>query len=679
MFDSVLIANRGEIAVRIIRTLRRLGVRSVAVFSDADAGARHVVEADTALRIGPPPARDSYLSVERVLEAASASGAQAIHPGYGFLSENARFAAACAAAGIVFVGPPPVAIEAMGDKIRAKRTVSLAGVPVVAGVGEPGMSDRDLIHAAGRVGFPLLVKPSGGGGGKGMHIVVSPDGLEEAIGRARREASSAFGDDTLLLERYLTDPRHIEVQVLADSAGNTLHLGERECSLQRRHQKIIEEAPSTLLDERTRRSIGASACQAAKAVGYTGAGTVEFIVSSEDPDAFYFMEMNTRLQVEHPVTEAVTGLDLVEQQLRVAAGESLGFSQSDVRIDGHAIEARVYAEDPARGFLPTGGTTLLVREPHGDGIRVDSSLLEGGEVATAYDPMLAKVIAWGPDRGTALARLERALSATTILGVTTNVAFLRSLCRHPDVRSGQLDTGLIERHLGDLTRREVPVGVIGAYGLLRLEAAWDTFETPHGPGTSDLWNAPTGWRHAHRRPLRYTVSVGGAPPVTVEVSGTVHSARVKVTGGSALNETWESHARLVNAGACQVMELDGSTFHVNGLRDGSTWWVDLDGEAWPVYAVLPEGRAGGHSAGGHDILSPMPGTVLSVKVRSGDTVTAGDAVVVVEAMKMEHTLTAGADGIIELHVAVGDKVSLGQLVARTVTEMLRGGTDEAER
>ncbi len=679
VFDSVLIANRGEIAVRIIRTLRRLGVRSVAVFSDADAGARHVVEADTALRIGPAPARNSYLSVERLLEAASASGAQAIHPGYGFLAENARFAAACAEAGIVFVGPPPGAIEVMGDKIRAKRTVSVAGVPVVTGVGEPGMSDRDLIAAADRVGFPLLVKPSAGGGGKGMHVVVSPGGLEEAIGRARREASSAFGDDTLLLERYLTDPRHIEVQVLADSTGTTLHLGERECSLQRRHQKIVEEAPSTLLDERTRRSIGASACQAAKAVGYTGAGTVEFIVSSEDPDAFYFMEMNTRLQVEHPVTEAVTGLDLVEQQLRVAAGEALGFSQSEVRIDGHAIEARLYAEDPARGFLPTGGKTLLVREPQGDGIRVDSSLLEGGEVGTAYDPMLAKVIAWGPDRATALARLDRALAATTILGVTTNVAFLRSLCKHPDVRSGQLDTGLIERNLGDLTRREVPAEVIGAYGLLRLEAAWTASTSPSGAGPLDLWKAPTGWRHVHPRPLRYTVSAGGAPPVTVEVSGTVHSARVKVTGGSAPNETWESHARLVNAGTYQVMELGGSTFHVLGVRDGSTWWVDLDGEAWPVYAVLPEERASGHSAGGHDILSPMPGTVLSVKVRSGNTVTAGDAVVVVEAMKMEHTLTAGADGIIELHVAVGDKVSLGQLVARTVTDMFDGGNDEAER
>lgn len=679
MFDSVLIANRGEIAVRIIRTLRKLGIKSVAVFSDADAGARHVVEADTALWIGPAPAGESYLSIERMLEAAAVSGAQAIHPGYGFLAENARFAAACADTGIVFVGPPPDAIEVMGDKIKAKRTVGLAGVPVVAGVGEPGMSDRDLVDAASRVGFPLLVKPSAGGGGKGMHVVVSADGLANAISRARREASSAFGDDTLLLERYLTDPRHIEVQVLADTAGTTLHLGERECSLQRRHQKVIEEAPSTLLDDATRRAVGESACQAAKAVSYTGAGTVEFIVSAEDPDAFYFMEMNTRLQVEHPVTEAVSGLDLVEQQLRVAAGETLGFSQSDVRIVGHAIEARVYAEDPTNGFLPTGGTALLIREPQADGVRVDSSLLQGCEVGTAYDPMLAKVITWGPDRDTALARLERALASMTILGVTTNVAFLRALCRHPDVRSGHLDTGLIERNLAELTRRAVPAGVLQAYGLLRLEAAWAA-STSGVDRPSEIWDAPTGWRHICPQPLSYTVSVAGAPPVTVEVSGTVASARLRAPDASADGELREHHARLVTTRESKVMELDGTTFRVNGLRDGLTWWIEFDGEAWPVDTAPSERRRQGPAAGGHEILSPMPGTVLAVDVRSGDTVTAGDAVAVVEAMKMEHTLTAGANGVIEVLVTVGEKVSRGQLVARTVPEgALDDGNDEGER
>jgi acetyl-CoA/propionyl-CoA carboxylase biotin carboxyl carrier protein len=680
MFDSVLIANRGEIAVRIIHTLRRLGIKSVAVFSDADAGARHVLEADTSLWIGPAPARESYLSIERVLEATVVSKAQAIHPGYGFLAENASFAAACADAGIVFVGPPPGAIDVMGDKIKAKRTVGLAGVPVIAGLGEPGMSDRDLIDAASRVGFPLLVKPSAGGGGKGMHVVVHPDGLADAISRARREASASFGDDTLLLERYLTDPRHIEVQVLADSAGTTVHLGERECSLQRRHQKVVEEAPSTLLDEAARRVVGESACQAAKAVGYTGAGTVEFIVSAEEPEAFYFMEMNTRLQVEHPVTEAVTGLDLVEQQLRVAAGEVLDFSQADVRIVGHAIEARIYAEDPGRDFLPTGGKALFVREPQADGVRIDSSLLEGSEVGTAYDPMLAKVIAWGPNRDSALARLERALASMTILGVTTNVAFLRSLCRHPDVRSGHVDTGLIGRNLAELTQRAVPAGLLAAYGLFRLESAWAAVTSSRGDRPVDIWDAPTGWRHIRPQPLSYTVSVAGAPPVTVEVSGTVASACLRVAGASADGEPCEHHASLITAGASKVMELDGTTFRVNGLCDGLTWWIDFEGEAWPVDAVPPERRSAGPAPGGHEILSPMPGRVLAVEVRSGDTVTAGDAVAVVEAMKMEHTLTAGADGVIEVLVTVGEKVSVGQLVARTVPEQAsHDGNDEEER
>src|SRR6516164_6044821 len=416
-----------------------MGIASVAVYSDADAGARHVREAGEAVRIGPPPAADSYLSIESIIEAAQATGAQAIHPGYGFLAENARFARACAAAGLTFIGPPPGAIEAMGDKIAAKATVAAAGVPVVPGTGAPGMSDEELIAALNERWFPVLVKPSAGGGGKGMRVASSPGELPAALAAARREARAAFGDDTLLIERYVTRPRHIEFQILADTHGTTVHFGERECSLQRRHQKIIEEAPSPLLDAARRDAMGKAAVQAARSVGYAGAGTVEFIVDGGNPDDFYFMEMNTRLQVEHPVTELVTGLDLVEWQIRVAAGEKLIAMSA---MNGHAVEARVYAEDPARGFLPTGGTVLTLRDPTGDRIRVDSGLAEGTTVSSLYDPMLAKVIAWGPDRATALRRLDGALAGTAVLGVTTNIAFLRELLADPDVRAGRLDTSL---------------------------------------------------------------------------------------------------------------------------------------------------------------------------------------------------------------------------------------------
>uniref|UniRef100_UPI002457B532 acetyl-CoA carboxylase biotin carboxylase subunit n=1 Tax=Nocardia farcinica TaxID=37329 RepID=UPI002457B532 len=437
-FDTVLVANRGEIAVRVLRTLRALGIRSVAVYSDADAGARHVREADVAVRLGPAPARESYLDIDKVVQAARRTGAEAVHPGYGFLSENAAFAAALAEAGIVFLGPPARAIEIMGDKIAAKSTVSAFGVPVVPGIARPGLTDADLISAAAEIGYPVLVKPSAGGGGKGMRRVDDPADLPAALVSARREAGSAFGDDTLFLERFVTRPRHIEVQILADTHGTVVHLGERECSLQRRHQKVVEEAPSPLLDAGTRARIGAAACDTARSVDYVGAGTVEFIVSADRPDEFFFMEMNTRLQVEHPVTEMVTGIDLVQAQVRIAAGEPLGLSQEQIRLTGHAVEARVYAEDPGRGFLPTGGTVLDLVDPAGPGVRVDSGLRVGTVVGSDYDPMLSKVIAHGPDRAAALARLDRALSGTTVLGVTANIEFLRFLLADEDVRAGRL-------------------------------------------------------------------------------------------------------------------------------------------------------------------------------------------------------------------------------------------------
>ncbi|MCW2607832.1 MAG: Carbamoyl-phosphate synthase chain ATP-binding, partial [Frankiales bacterium] len=581
MFDTVLIANRGEIAVRIVRTLRRLGVRSVCVYSDADAGARHVREADVAVRLGPAPARESYLSVERLLDAASQTGAQAVHPGYGFLAENTAFARACADAGLVFVGPPAHAVEVMGDKIRAKQTVSAAGVPVVPGRTDLGMTDADLAEAAAEVGYPVLVKPSAGGGGKGMRLVHEPAALAEALVSARREAASSFGDETLFLERFVLRPRHIEVQVLADTHGTVLHLGERECSLQRRHQKVVEEAPSALLDEAGRERYGAIAVEAARSVGYTGAGTVEFIVSADAPDEPFFMEMNTRLQVEHPVTEMVTGLDLVEQQLRVAAGEPLAFGQADVTLTGHAVEVRVYAEDPSRGFLPTGGTSLLLREPSGDGVRVDSSLVEGAPVGTTYDPMLSKVIAWGPDRTTALARLDRALADTVVLGVGTNTAFLRRLLRHDDVRAGRLDTGLVERELEQLTTGGVPLPALAAFALSRRAA----LRTGDGP-----WEQPTGWRPGRPAPLRWDLDVDGTRQTLSLVGDTL---------------TWGDSTATVRLDGTGVT-VDGVTSTALVAQDGATTWVHVDGGTHALTPLPPLRR--GNAAGSADasVRSPMP-------------------------------------------------------------------------
>ncbi|MFB8228864.1 biotin carboxylase N-terminal domain-containing protein [Cellulosimicrobium sp. NPDC055967] len=450
-FRTVLVANRGEIACRVIGTLRRLGVRSVAVFSDADVDARHVREADVAVRLGRAPAAQSYLDVDAVVAAAVGTGAEAVHPGYGFLSENPALARACERAGIAFVGPGVDALEAMADKLAAKRIVAHRGVPVVPGAGEPGMPDDDLLAAARGVGFPLLVKPSAGGGGKGMVVVRTAEDLPGALASARRVAASSFGDDTLLLERLVEAPRHIEVQVLADTHGTVIHLGERECSLQRRHQKVVEEAPSPLLTPTQRARMGEAACEVARSVGYVGAGTVEFLVPAADPDAFFFIEMNTRLQVEHPVTEMVTGLDLVELQLRVAAGAPLGVAQDDVVLRGHAVEARLYAESPERGFLPATGSVLVYDDdgvPAGPGaspLRLDSGISAGAVVGGHYDPMLAKAVAWGESRDEAVDRLDGLLARTVVLGVETNTAFLRSLLADGDVRAGRLDTGLIDR------------------------------------------------------------------------------------------------------------------------------------------------------------------------------------------------------------------------------------------
>jgi acetyl-CoA/propionyl-CoA carboxylase biotin carboxyl carrier protein len=645
MFDTVLVANRGEIAVRVIDTLRRMGIRSVAVYSDADAGARHVLAADVAVRLGPARAGESYLSAERIVAAALRTDAQAVHPGYGFLSENAAFAAACARAGLVFVGPPVSAIEAMGDKIRAKLTVAQAGVPVVPGRTEPDMTDEQLAAAAAEVGFPVLLKPSAGGGGKGMRLVTSAADLGEAIASARREATSSFGDGTLLVERFVTRPRHIEIQVLADAHGTVLHLGERECSLQRRHQKIVEEAPSPFLDESTRQRMGQAAVDAAKVVGYTGAGTVEFIVSADRPDEFFFMEMNTRLQVEHPVTELVTGVDLVEQQIRVAAGERLSVVPGPP--DGHAIEVRVYAEDPARGFLPTGGRVLALREPV-DLLRVDSALAPGLTVTSDYDPMLAKYIAHGRTRDEALRRLRAGLRSAEILGVTTNLGFLQRLLAHEDVVAGRLDTGLVERSMADLVADEPPVDVLVAAVLeraLALESAG-----------ADPWDQPGGWRIGERAWTRWSIGLPGRDPVPVRLRGRAAAAEVVVGDG----EPVRASAR--NDGPDLVLDHDGTTRRYACARDGRVLWLGVDGRAWPLTETerLSAVAATGAVALG-PLTSPMPGTVLAVRVAAGERVTEGTPLLVVEAMKMEHTITAQVDGVVaELYVRAGQQVALDE-------------------
>ncbi|MEU8484280.1 biotin carboxylase N-terminal domain-containing protein [Streptomyces sp. NPDC048641] len=640
MFDTVLVANRGEIAVRVIRTLRALGIRSVAVYSDADADARHVREADTAVRIGPPPAGESYLRVDRLLEAAARTGAQAVHPGYGFLAENAAFARACADAGLVFIGPSADAISLMGDKIRAKETVEAAGVPVVPGSSGSGLTDVQLADAAREIGMPVLLKPSAGGGGKGMRLVRDETLLGDEIAAARREARASFGDDTLLVERWVDRPRHIEIQVLADGHGHVIHLGERECSLQRRHQKLIEEAPSVLLDEATRAAMGEAAVQAARSCGYRGAGTVEFIVPGDDPASYYFMEMNTRLQVEHPVTELITGVDLVEWQLRVAAGEQLPYTQGDIELTGHAVEARICAEtvsvkEGSRGFLPSGGTVLSLREPQGDGVRTDSGLSEGTEVGSLYDPMLSKVIAYGPDRATALRKLRAALAETVTLGVPTNAGFLRRLLAHPAVVAGELDTGLVEREVDGLVESEVPGEVYEAAAAVR-EAAL----APSGEGWTDPFAQPTGWRLGGTpAPLDFHLKASGLEPVTHRTRGTHTVTADRVT-----------------------VHLDGLTHTFHRAGD----WLGRDGDAWHVQDFDPVAASltGAAHSGADSLTAPMPGTVTVVKVAVGDEVAAGQSLLVVEAMKMEHVISAPHAGTVaELDVTPGTTVAMDQILA----------------
>jgi 3-methylcrotonyl-CoA carboxylase alpha subunit len=619
VFRKILIANRGEIACRIIATARRLGMATVAVYSDADRNALHVRLADEAHRIGPAPARESYLNGEAILAAAKVARAEAIHPGYGFLSENEAFTAACARAALVFVGPSPQAIAAMGDKAAAKRLMEKAGVPLVPGYHGEGQEPALLAREAARLGFPVLIKPSAGGGGKGMRVVADAARFSEALEAAQREAKAAFGDPRVLLERYLERPRHIEVQVFGDSRGNVLHLFERDCSVQRRHQKVLEEAPAPRFSRRD--EIGATAVSAARAIRYTGAGTVEFIA---EPDGrFYFMEMNTRLQVEHPVTELITGLDLVELQLRVAAGEPLPFRQDELKIDGHAIEARVYAEDPARDFLPSTGRLAHLAFP--EGVRVDTGVEAGSEISSWYDPMLAKVIAHGRDRTEALHRLRAALAATEVAGVATNVEFLRRICESRAFREADLDTHLIERHRDELLapRRPLPAEVLqaAAEAELRHEESGARAHARRSGDPRSPWHAVDGWR---------------------------------------LNGESRHEFVFVHEGAEHRVRVDPSAnIHARCVRVGRNWHVFHEGEHWTLALRDPLAGLDLDAASG-SLAAPMPGRVVKLLVEPGAKVAKGQALLILEAMKMEHTIVAPAEGTVaEVHCAEGEQVLEG--------------------
>jgi 3-methylcrotonyl-CoA carboxylase alpha subunit len=662
MFDCILIANRGEIACRIIRTARRLGIRTVAVYSDADAGALHVSLADEAFRIGPPPAVESYLATERILEAAAVGGAQAIHPGYGFLSENAEFAEACADAGFVFVGPPAEAIRAMGAKSRAKTIMEAAGVPVVPGYHHSAQDDAALIEAARAIGFPVLVKAVAGGGGKGMRVVTADGDLREALAAARREARAAFGDEALLIERYLDRPRHVEMQVFADAHGGAVHLFERDCSLQRRHQKVIEEAPGPAIGPALRRRMGVAAVEAARAIAYRGAGTVEFLLADEPGDdaEFYFMEMNTRLQVEHPVTEMITGLDLVEWQLRVAAGEPLPLSQDDIVANGHAFEARIYAENPARDFLPAAGALSHVRFPDETvHVRVDTGVRAGDVIGIHYDPLIAKLIVWDEDRASALRRLRRALASVQIAGPVTNVAFLAALAGHPAFAAGEVDTGFIPRHRHDLIAPPGPVPprllALASLDVLlrREEEARDAARRSADPYSP--WHRTDGWRLNEDNHHVLAFRDGDA---VVEV--TVHYRRdgllLELPGASAPVRARGER----DAAGDLAADIDGVRIKATVIRAGETITVISGGLSHGLLIEDPAARAELREPQASTLRAPMPGRLVAVHVAPGERVKRGMTLVVLEAMKMEHAITAPADGTIAaVPFAVGEQVEDG--------------------
>lgn len=655
MFDKILIANRGEIACRVMRTARRLGVRTVAVYSDVDAGAAHVALADEAHPIGPAPAAESYLNGAAIIAVAQRTGAQAVHPGYGFLSENAVFAEACAAAGLIFIGPPPSVIRTMGSKSAAKALMEKAGVPLVPGYHGEEQDPVVLARAAEATGFPVIIKASAGGGGKGMRVVHRADDFDAALEAAKREAKAAFGNDHVLVEAYLDRPRHIEVQVFADNQGNTVHLFERDCSIQRRHQKVLEEAPAPGLTARQRTRMGAAAVAAARACGYVGAGTVEFVCEEKD---FYFMEMNTRLQVEHPVTELITGQDLVEWQLRVALGERLPLKQNQIAVSGHAIEVRIYAEDPARDFLPATGQLAHLRLPADmPYVRIDAGVREGDEVSVHYDPMIAKLIVWDDDRVGAVIRLRAALAATEIAGPANNVGFLTALAGHPAFASGEVDTGFIERHREDLLPPPGPASddvlALASLAVLlrRRQAAAERAlrsSEPHSP-----WNDSRGWR-LNVETLSRLEFRDGERAVAVVVNYRADGYALDLPGGRI-----EVNGEILPSGALRAV-LDGRRVTAAVIRHAGDMVVIVSGVSRRLRLADPLDAVEDEPASGGRMTAPMPGKVVKVHVSPGQNVLRGAPLIVLEAMKMEHAITAPSAGrVAAVHYADGDLVEEG--------------------
>ncbi len=666
MFDSILIANRGEIACRVIRTARRLGLRTVAVYSEADADAQHVAMADRARLIGPAPAAESYLKIDAVIAAAKAEGVKAIHPGYGFLSENAAFAEACAKAKIAFIGPPVEAIRAMGSKSAAKDIMGKAGIALVPGYHGKDQKPGALRKAAEKIGYPVLLKASAGGGGKGMRLVESPDSFDEALKSAKREAKAGFGDDQVLVEKFIDRPRHIEIQVFADCHGNSVHLFERDCSIQRRHQKVIEEAPAPGMTDARRREMGEAAVAAAMAIGYQGAGTVEFIV--DQAGVFYFMEMNTRLQVEHPVTEMITGQDLVEWQIRIAAGERLPMSQDDLAISGHAIEARIYAEDPARNFLPATGTLNHLHFPAGDEhTRVDTGVHEGDEVSVFYDPMIAKLIVLGEDRPAAVNRLKSALAEVRAVGVTTNAPFLRSIAEHKAFAKGDVHTGFIEQHKDALipAAKSAPDEAL-AFAALATVLEQAQLAEERAAVSSDPYspfNRSDGWRLNDDAHTVLRFDDGGN-----EVTVTVHYRRdgyvLDLPGG-----TVTAKGELEEDGTL-VANLGGTRGRPTVVRHEQTVHVFIDGRVCRLESIDPLAAVSDLEAGDGRLTAPMPGKIIAVHVKAGAAVERGMPLLVMEAMKMEHTIAAPADGTVTaVHFKTGEQVDEGtELIEFEVTK-----------
>ena len=660
MFRKILIANRGEIACRVMRTARRLGLRTVAVYSDADCDARHVRLADEARRIGPPAARESYLNAEAILAAARDTGVEAIHPGYGFLSENEEFARACARAGIVFIGPTPEAIAAMGDKSAAKQLMEKARVPLVPGYHGERQEAAFLAKEAERVGYPVMIKASAGGGGKGMRIVRAAGDFKAALEGAKREAQSAFGDERVLIERYLERPRHIEVQVFGDTHGNFVHLFERDCSVQRRHQKVLEEAPAPGMTQKRRNEMGEAAVAAARAVSYVGAGTIEFLADKHHD--FYFMEMNTRLQVEHPVTEMITGLDLVEWQLRVAAGEPLPLAQGDLAIRGHAIEARLYAEDPARDFLPQTGRLAHLRFPEDAAdLRTDTGVEIGASISSHYDPMIAKLIAWGADRRAALTRLASALDEVEIAGLRTNVEFLARTVRSRAFTSAELDTGLIERSRAELfpPRESLSDEVLAAAAYAELLEEENAARgraaasaDPHSP-----WDRVDGWRLNQDSHHAFAFAEGDERHMV-----TAHFRDAGIRIGIGGRELAFQGERLADGRL--LLRLDGRATKARAVRDGRDWHIYIEG-AHRRLTLHDELEGLDIDAGGGSLAAPMPGRIIAVMVKPGDRVTKGAPLLILEAMKMEHTIFAPGDGVVqEIHYAASEQVPEGAELLR---------------